>query len=94
MAQFNARYLKIRCCSRCERVGYQRRSATVSGDQADRIVLELSPGELISGTLHDQDGTAHAFRGWIELCAALDRAWQHTGQGVNEDAQSREEETC
>jgi len=66
----------------------------VNGESADRIVLELLPGEPIRGTLHDQMGGTSAFRGWIELCAALDRAWQHTGQGVNEDAQAREEETC
>ena len=42
------------------------------------ITLELQPGEPISGTLRDCDGTVERFRGWLELCAALDLVWQRT----------------
>jgi hypothetical protein len=57
----------------------------VTSPADNRIVLELQPGEPIHGTLHDQGGAAHVFRGWLELCAALDRAWQHASTEVSDD---------
>jgi hypothetical protein len=51
----------------------------VTASKTDRITLELEPGEPIHGRLLDATGAAHVFRGWLELCAALDRAWQHVG---------------
>ena len=47
----------------------------------DRITLELEPGEPIHGRLFDQTGAARVFRGWLELCAALDLAWQRVEAG-------------
>jgi len=38
------------------------------------VVLELEPGEPIQGLLLDSSGTTHAFYGWLELCAELERA--------------------
>jgi hypothetical protein len=40
------------------------------------VVLELEPGEPIQGRLLDSSGAAHAFYGWLELCAELERAWR------------------
>jgi hypothetical protein len=42
----------------------------------DSISLDLRPGDPISGTLRDRRGAIHQFRGWLELCAAIDQAWQ------------------
>jgi len=44
--------------------------------QSERVVLELEPGEPIQGRLLDSSGTPHAFYGWLELCAELERAWR------------------
>jgi hypothetical protein len=51
--------------------------AFVSGPGTDRITLELEPGEPIHGRLLDATGAAKAFRGWLELCDALERARRH-----------------
>jgi hypothetical protein len=61
----------------------------MTGHQADRITLELEPGEPIHGTLRDQAGATHAFRGWLELCAALDRAWQRTTAPGNDEQRQK-----
>ena len=44
--------------------------------QSERVVLELEPGEPIQGQLMDSSGAAHAFYGWLELCAELERVWR------------------
>jgi hypothetical protein len=49
---------------------------SVTASKIDRITLELEPGEPIHGRLLDPAGAAHTFRGWLELCAILDRAWR------------------
>jgi hypothetical protein len=61
----------------------------VTGHTSDRITLEFGPGEPIQGRLLDQSGAEHVFRGWLELCAALDRAWQQAGMAIG----SQEAET-
>jgi hypothetical protein len=38
-----------------------------------RMVLELDPGEPISGRLQDQTGHVQPFRGWLELATKLER---------------------
>jgi hypothetical protein len=42
--------------------------------QHERVVLELEPGDPIQGRLVDSSGMTHAFYGWLELCAELERA--------------------
>jgi hypothetical protein len=48
----------------------------VTAPETDRITLELERGDPIHGTLRDPSGASHVFRGWLELCAVLDRVWQ------------------
>ena len=54
------------------------------------ITLELQAGDPIQGTLRDQQGDRHVFRGWLELCAAIDQAWPVSRTEVEA---SREETT-
>jgi hypothetical protein len=44
------------------------------GEGSARVVLELEPGEPISGSVCGPTGTAEPFRGWLELTSALERA--------------------
>jgi hypothetical protein len=43
---------------------------------ADRITLEFDSGQPIHGRLVYQSGAAHAFYGWLELSALVERAWR------------------
>lgn len=58
--------------------GRQRRAkiARVFAESTDRVTVEFEPGRPIHGLFIDQAGAAHAFRGWLELSAALEHAWQ------------------
>jgi hypothetical protein len=47
----------------------------VSASPEGPITLEFEADEPIQGTLRDQQGDRHPFRGWLELCAAIDQAW-------------------
>lgn len=47
--------------------------AVVAEPQIERVVLELSAGEPLSGRVLTADGTAEAFRGWLELAGKLER---------------------
>ncbi len=38
----------------------------------ERVVLELEPGEPISGRIHRSTGPAQPFRGWLELASTLE----------------------
>ncbi len=49
-----------------------------------RVTLELEPGETIRGSLRDDRG-ARRFHGWLELSAALERAWERTGADPGEE---------
>jgi hypothetical protein len=55
----------------------------MSSEAVGRIVLELEPGEPIRGRLLDGRGGGQAFRGWLELTAALDRAREPGLQPTN-----------
>jgi hypothetical protein len=37
------------------------------------VVLELNPGEPISGRIQDASGDAETFHGWLDLAGKLDR---------------------
>jgi DNA-binding CsgD family transcriptional regulator len=39
----------------------------------ERVVLELNPGEPISGTIRGGSGDPESFRGWLELASRLER---------------------
>ena len=41
-------------------------------EQADRVILDLIPGEPISGWISAGVGPTEAFRGWIELASKLE----------------------
>jgi hypothetical protein len=41
----------------------------------DRITVEFEPGEPIQGRFTDATGATRPFRGWLELCAQIERAW-------------------
>jgi hypothetical protein len=46
-----------------------------------RVVLELLPGPgPIAGAVRAGEGPKQAFRGWLELCALLDRARAASGE--------------
>jgi hypothetical protein len=40
---------------------------------AGRVLLELNPGEPISGTIGRWSEAPESFRGWIELASKLER---------------------
>jgi hypothetical protein len=44
--------------------------------------LELEPGEPIHGRLQDSDGVVHGFRGWLELCGAIERARREASESL------------
>ena len=46
---------------------------------AQHLTIEIEPGEPIHGRLLDAGGVAHAFRGWLELSAALERLRRTSG---------------
>jgi hypothetical protein len=48
----------------------------VNGPETDRVTVEFEPGEPIQGRMLGADGSEQRFRGWLELCAALDREWR------------------
>jgi hypothetical protein len=45
----------------------------VEPQEAGRVVLDLNPGEPISGHIQGAGGTAEAFRGWVELAGKIER---------------------
>ena len=45
----------------------------MSAAKSARVVLELDPGEPISGWISGSRGPAEPFRGWVELTSKLDR---------------------
>jgi hypothetical protein len=45
----------------------------MAGPAIERVVLELNPGEPISGRIREQTGHAQSFRGWLELTTKLER---------------------
>ncbi len=45
----------------------------------DRVTFEFGDGEPTVGRLLAGAVTAESFRGWLGLCAAIERAWQQTG---------------
>jgi len=50
------------------------------------VTLELEPGETIRGRLLDAGGAEHRFHGWLELSAAIERAWERAGGAPAEPA--------
>jgi hypothetical protein len=40
---------------------------------AQRLTIEIEPGEPIRGRLVDEAGATHPFHGWLELSATLER---------------------
>jgi hypothetical protein len=48
--------------------------------EAQRLTIEIEPGEPIHGRLLDSAGEAHAFRGWLELSATLERLRRICGE--------------
>jgi len=40
---------------------------------AQRLTIEIEPGEPIRGRLVDEVGATHPFQGWLELSATLER---------------------
>jgi hypothetical protein len=54
----------------------------MSAQRPDRITLEFEPREPIQGHLLDSGGVAQPIQGWLELCGAIDRAWQRTVSGL------------
>ena len=55
-------------------------------DNTGRIILRLevirSGGQPISGLVRDGDGLAHAFSGWSEMFAILQRLTSPLGDGI------------
>jgi hypothetical protein len=51
-----------------------------------RVTIEIEPDEPIHGRIVDGAGAAHAFRGWLELSAALERARQRSGPAAETTA--------
>ena len=52
------------------------RSATIKAmhrPRPERIVLELDPGDPISGRIDCPPGAVQTFRGWLELATKLER---------------------
>jgi hypothetical protein len=52
------------------------RSATIEAmpkPGAERIVLELDPGDPINGRIHCPPGVIQTFRGWLELATKIER---------------------
>jgi hypothetical protein len=45
----------------------------MDADEAERVVLELSPGEPISGRISLEGREAESFRGWVDLASRLER---------------------
>jgi hypothetical protein len=58
----------------------------VPAQSVRRVTLELEPGETIHGSLHDDSGARQRFHGWLELSAALERAWERTAADLGENA--------
>ena len=50
---------------------------------AERIVLELDPGDPINGRIHCPPGPIQTFRGWLELATKIERL---RGEHLNEQA--------
>lgn len=58
-----------------------------------RITIEIEHGEPIHGRLLDGAGATHAFHGWLELSATLERAREHSGnkaESTSQDIQMEE----
>jgi hypothetical protein len=41
--------------------------------QSEQVVLELFPGEPISGRIRGSGAPAESFRGWLELASKVER---------------------
>jgi hypothetical protein len=41
--------------------------------QTEQVVLELFPGEPISGRIRGSGGPTESFRGWLELASKVER---------------------
>ncbi len=52
---------------------------SMCGAGMQRVVLELEPGEPISGQIRIATGPAQAFCGWLELATKLEQA--RAGEG-------------
>jgi len=47
------------------------------------LALELRPaGGAMSGSLYDESGTEHPFKGWLGLLTLLEAAWSRAGREV------------
>ena len=51
---------------------------------AERIVLELDPGDPINGRIHCPPGALQTFRGWLELATKIERL---RGEHLNETSE-------
>jgi hypothetical protein len=59
--------------------------AAMSRD-AQRLTIEIEPGEPIRGRLVDEVGATHPFQGWLELSATLERVRGGVpGQATDQD---------
>jgi hypothetical protein len=45
----------------------------MSTDDAERVILDLDPGEPIHGRITFSTGPAQSFRGWLDLASKLER---------------------
>jgi hypothetical protein len=50
-------------------------------DHAERVVLDLDPGEPIHGRIAFSTGPAQSFHGWLELASKLERARSEASSG-------------
>lgn len=54
----------------------------MSEDQAERVVLDLDPGEPIHGRITFSAGPVQAFHGWLDLASKLERALPPVGDAI------------